>query len=100
MPFPLVLCESIGVLFTSEGVWKRSLAEELRGVFGKNAAEFDSAASPGIAFDLRPDILRRSDQACWVQSSTLRVQVYKSSSFSLRASLVCQLTVVCMEELP
>ena len=60
MPFPLVLCESIGVLLTSERVGKRSLApaEELRGVFGRNAAELDSAAStPGIALDLRPDIL-------------------------------------------
>ena len=58
MPFPLVLCESIGVLLTSEGIGKRSLDEELRGVFGRNAAELDSAAStPGVAFDLRPDIL-------------------------------------------
>jgi hypothetical protein len=61
MPLPLVLWESIGVLLTSEGIWKRSLDEELRGVFGRNAAELDSAAStPGVAFDLRPDILRSS----------------------------------------
>lgn len=59
MPFPLVLCESIGVLLTSEGIGKMSLDVELRGVFGRNAAELDSAAAstPGVVFDLRPDIL-------------------------------------------
>lgn len=91
MPLPLLLCESIGVLLTSEGIGKRSLDEELRGVFGRNAAELDSAAStPGVAFDLRPDILRSSSvvgrRRCYEYESS------KCTSLSLRASLVCQLT--------
>ena len=61
MPLPLILYKSMGVLFTSEGVAKSSLTEELRGVLGRNAADLLSAASPEVTLALRPDIvLRRS----------------------------------------
>ena len=69
MPLPFVLYNSMGVLFTSEGVGKSSPVEELRGVFGKNAAELVSAASPGVALALRPDIVIRRGSSLWSSTS-------------------------------
>ena len=81
MPLPFVLYNSIGVLFTSEGAEKSSLPteeeDELRGVFGRDAAELVSAASPGVALALRPDIVIRRGSSFGSRTST---SVHKSDT--------------------